>query len=81
MPGHVTVRYRPYVSHSYTFHRGDRVVIVSGSLKGAKGTVESAVFQPTVDCPEDYSAGYHVVVEDGRMVTVRCDQVVPWRSP
>jgi len=52
-------------------------VIVSGSHKCATGTVESLVFQRIVDYPNDYSAGYHVVVEDGRMGTVRWDQVNP----
>jgi hypothetical protein len=39
------------------------------------GVVDSAVFQKTVDYPEEYAAGYHVVLEDERVVTVRWDQV------
>lgn len=63
------------MSQAYKYRRGDRVVIVLGSHKGATGTVESLVFQRTVDYPDDYAAGYHVVLEDGRMVTVRWNQV------
>jgi len=37
--------------------------------------VESAVFQRTVDYPDEYSAGYHVVLDDGTVVTVRMEQV------
>ena len=37
------------------------------------GVVDSAVFQKTVDFPNEYSAG--VVLEDERVVTVRWDQV------
>jgi len=39
------------------------------------GIVDSAVFQRTVDYPNEYAAGYHVVLEDVRVVTVRWDQV------
>jgi hypothetical protein len=46
-----------------------------GRYAGATGVVDSAVFQKTVDYPDDYSAGYHVVLEDERVVTVRWDQV------
>ena len=65
----------PHVSQSYKFRRGDRVVIVSGSHRGTTGTVESLVFQRTVDYPNEFAAEYHVVIEDRRMVTVRWDQV------
>ena len=63
------------MSQAYKYRRGDRVMIVSGSHKGATGTVESLVFQRTVDYPNDYAAGYHVVLGDGWMVTARWDQV------
>ena len=56
------------------FKRGDVVTIVSGRYKGHTGVVDSAVFQRTVDCPDEYSAGYHVVLGDERVVTVRWDQ-------
>ena len=49
------------MSQAYKFRRGDQVVIVSGSHKGAMGMVESLVSQRTVDYPnDDYAAGYHV---------------------
>jgi ribosomal protein L24 len=63
------------MGHFYRFSRGDRVVIVSGQRTGALGVVDSAVFQRTVDYPEEYSPGYHVVLADETVVTVRWDQV------
>ena len=71
----VTGSYSAHVSHNYRFKRGDPVRIGWGRYAGATGVVDSAVFQKTVDYPDDYSAGYHVVLEDERVVTVRWDQV------
>ena len=55
------------MGHLYRFKRGDRVK--SGRLKWA--TVEGAVSQRTVDLPNDFAPGYHVVLDAGRVVTVR----------
>lgn len=33
------------------------------------------MFQKTVDHPEEYAPGYHVVLDDGLVVTVRVEQV------
>ncbi|MAX59823.1 MAG: hypothetical protein CL755_13435 [Chloroflexi bacterium] len=63
------------MGHYYRFKRGDRVVIVSGQRSGMMGVVDSAVFQRTIDHPEDVSPGYHVVLADDAVVTVRWDQV------
>ena len=63
------------MGHYYRFKRGDRVVIVSGQRSGVLGVVDSAVFQRTIDHPEDVSPGYHVVLPDNAVVTVRWDQV------
>ena len=65
------------MSHYYLFKRGDPVRILWGAYAGINGVVDSAVFQRTVDYPNDYSAGYHVVLDDERVVTVRWDQVRP----
>ena len=62
------------MGHYYRFMRGDAVTIVSGRYKGAKGVIDSAVFQRTVDHPDDYAPGYHVILETGKVVTVRWDQ-------
>ena len=67
----VTGSYNAHVSHNYRFKRGDPVRIGWGRYAGATGVVDSAVFQKTVDYPDDYSAGYHVVLEAERVVTVR----------
>ena len=63
------------MGHYYRFKRGDRVGIVSGQRSGMMGVVDSAVFQRTIDHPEDVSPGYHVVLADNAVVTVRWDQV------
>lgn len=63
------------MGHYYRFKRGDRVVVVSGQRSGMMGVVDSAVFQRTIDHPEDVSPGYHVVLADNAVVTVRWDQV------
>ncbi len=63
------------MGHYYRFKRGDRVIIVSGQRSGVLGVVDSAVFQRTIDHPEDVSPGYHVVLPDNAVVTVRWDQV------
>ena len=60
----------PSMSHVYKFIRGDRVRIVSGKYAGATGTVDSKVFQYSVDCPEELGPSYHVVLDDGKVVTV-----------
>jgi hypothetical protein len=63
------------VSHHYRFKRSDPVRILRGHYASAVGAVDGAVFQKTVDFPEEYAAGYRVVLEDERVVTVRWDQV------
>ena len=63
------------MGHYYRFKRGDPVVIVSGHYKGHQGVVDSAVFQRTVDYPGEFASGYHVVLEEGPVTTVRWDQV------
>jgi len=69
----VTTRYRPFMGHYYRFKRGDPVVIVSGSYEGYLGVVDSAVFQRTVDYPDEFAPGYHVVL-DGYVTTSRWGQ-------
>ncbi len=51
------------MGHYHRFKRGDRVTIIWGRFKGATGVVDSAVFQRTVDYPEEYAAGYNVALE------------------
>ena len=63
------------MSHNYRFKRGDRVRIQSGAYAGITGVVDSAVFQRTVDYPDDYAAGYHVMLDEEKVVTVRWDQI------
>tara|TARA_B100000315_G_scaffold259883_1_gene317843 strand:- start:5288 stop:5491 length:204 start_codon:yes stop_codon:yes gene_type:complete len=63
------------MGHYYRFKRGDSVVIITGNCEGRQGVVDSAVFQRTVDYPDEYSAGYHILLDDGTVATVRWDQV------
>ena len=65
----------PGMGHWYKFKRGDHVVIVTGNCKGRQGVIDSAVFQPTADYPDEFSAAYHVVLEDRTVITVRWDEV------
>ena len=65
----VIVSYLPHVSHNYRFKLGDRARIQWGRFASRMGVVDSAVFQRTVNYPNEYAAGYHVVLDDER---VRC---------
>jgi hypothetical protein len=51
------------------------VRVISGRYAGRIGTVDANVFQRTVDYPEEYAMGSHLVLDDGTVVTVRRDQV------
>ena len=53
------------MDHRYRFKRGDRMTIIYGKFAGLKATVDSRVFQKTVDFPDEDSPGYHVVLERG----------------
>ena len=53
------------------------MAILWGRYLGATGVVDSAVFQRTVDAPDEYTPGYHVVLDTGPVVTVWWDQVEP----
>lgn len=68
------------MSHAYKFVRGDRVRMISGKYVGATGTVDSKVFQYSVDYPEELGASYHVVLDSGTVVTVRVEQVARCRE-
>jgi hypothetical protein len=72
----VTGGYSAHVSHNYHFKRGDAVRILWGRYARLEGIIDSAVFQKTVDYPDEYAAGYHVLLEDERVATVRWDQVL-----
>ena len=52
--------------------RGDRVIIISGTYEGHRGTVE----EKTIDYLDEWSNGYHVILDSEVLVTVRWDQVV-----
>ena len=55
--------------------RGDRVKIINGKYTGHTGTVESNVYQRTVDFPDEWFNGHHVMLDSEELVTVRWEQV------
>ncbi len=55
--------------------RGDRVTITTGKLIGHQGTVESNVYQRTVDFPDEWFNGHHIMLDTEELVTVRWEQV------
>jgi ribosomal protein L24 len=54
---------------------GDRVRITTGKYEGHNGTVEANVYQRTVDHPDEWANGYHVILDTAELVTVRSDRV------
>jgi len=60
--------------------RGDRVKITSGKYAGHTGTVESNVYQRTVDYPDELHNGFHVMLDTEELVTIRWEQVEPMRT-
>ena len=50
--------------------RGDRVTITTGKYAGRSGTIESNVYQRTVDYPGEFNNGYHVMLDTEELVTV-----------
>ncbi len=56
------------MGHYHRFKRGDLVVIVSGRYEGHQGVVDSAVFQRTIDYPDEFAPGYYrrgIILADG----------------
>ena len=51
------------------------MVITTGKYAGHTGTVESNVHQRTVDHPDEWANGFHIMDDAGELVTVRWDQV------
>ena len=55
--------------------RGERVTIIAGKYAGHTGSVESNVYQRTVDHPDELANGHHIMLDTSELVTVRHDQV------
>ena len=49
--------------------------IISGKYAGHTGTVESNMYQRTVDYPDEWHNGHHVMVDAEELVTVQWQQV------
>ena len=57
--------------------RGDRVLITTGKYAGHTGSVESNVFQRTIDYPDEVANGFYVMLGTEVLVTVRWEQMEP----
>ncbi len=55
--------------------RRDRVRITSCKYAGHTGTVESNVYQRTVDYPDEFNNGFHVTLDSEKLVTVWWEHV------
>ena len=53
--------------------RGDRVKVTIGKYADQEGTIESNVHQRTMDYPDGFHNGYHVMLDTEELVTVRWD--------
>ena len=49
--------------------------ITTGRYSRRLGTVEANVYQRTVDYPDEFSIGFHVMLDTEELVTVRWEQV------
>ena len=59
----------------FKYGRGDRVRIIRGVNGGETGTDESLLGQIMVDGRSVTEHGYHVVLDDGHVATVKWDEV------
>lgn len=50
-------------------------MISTGKYAGQTGIIDSNVYQRTVDYPDEWANGYHVMLDTDELVTVRWDQV------
>ena len=57
------------MDHRYRFKGDDAVTIPWGRYKGHTGVVDRAVFQRTVDWPDEFAPGYHVDLDTGPVIT------------
>ena len=57
------------------------MTITSGRYTGDTRTIDAAVFQLTVDWPEEFAPGYHVVLNGEEVVKMRWDKGDPaWQQ-
>ena len=59
----------------YRHCRGEQVRITGVEYSGLVGTVDSRVFQDSVDHPVERAPGYHMILDSGLVITLRGDQV------
>ena len=52
-----------------------QVKITTGRCAGHHGTVEANVYQRTVDYPDEWNNGHHIMLATEMLVTVRWEQV------
>ena len=52
------------------------MTITTGKYSGHQGTIEANVYQKTVDNPDEWANGYHVMLDTEELTTVWWDHVV-----
>ena len=57
------------------FSRGAKIRITSGAHARDTGVIDSHIYGPSFDYPDDIALGYGVELDDGDWVLVRHDQV------
>ena len=55
--------------------RGDRLKITNGKYAGQLVTIESKVYERTVDYPDEYLNDFNVMLDTEGLVTVRWEQM------
>ena len=50
-------------------------MIISGTYEGHSGTIEANVYQKTVDYPDEWANGHHVMLDIEELVTFWWEQV------
>ena len=62
--------------------RDDGMKIISGKYAGHQGSVESNVYQRTMDYPHEWGNGHQIMPDTEESVTVRWDKVesLAWHS-
>ena len=56
------------------------MTVTTGKYAGHTGTIESNVYQRTVDYPDEWHNGFHVLLDTGELVTLRWEQVEGLKS-
>ena len=59
----------------FELYRGDRVAFITAKYCMHSGKSETNVYWRTMDYPDEFANGYHVMLDTDELATVRWDQV------